>query len=43
VVEWRLFGGLEVKEVAEVLGIAAITVKRDWRLALAWLRHELEI
>ena len=42
VVELRVFGGLEVEEVAEVLGIAAITVKRDWKLALAWLRSELE-
>jgi RNA polymerase sigma factor (TIGR02999 family) len=42
VVELRVFGGLEVEEVAEVLGIAVITVKRDWKLALAWLRQELE-
>lgn len=42
VVEMRHFGGLEVKEVAEVLNIAEITVMRHWRLAKAWLRKELE-
>jgi RNA polymerase sigma factor (TIGR02999 family) len=43
VVELRIFGGLKVQETAEVMSIAAITVKRDWKLALAWLRRELEI
>jgi RNA polymerase sigma factor (TIGR02999 family) len=42
IVELRHFGGLEVKEVAEVLHIAEITVMRHWRLAKAWLRKELE-
>lgn len=41
VVELRFFGGLEVEEVAEVLGISAATVKRDWALARAWLRRAL--
>ena len=41
VVELRFFGGLTVEEVAEVLGIAPITVKRDWRMARAWLFAEL--
>lgn len=41
VVELRFFGGLEVEEVAEVLGISAATVKRDWLLARAWLRRAL--
>lgn len=41
VVELRFFGGLEVTEVAEVLGISAATVKRDWRFARAWLEKEL--
>ena len=42
IVEMRHFGGLEVKEVAEVLQISEITVMRHWKLAKAWLRKELE-
>jgi RNA polymerase sigma factor (sigma-70 family) len=42
VVELRVFGGLSVEEVAEAMNVAEITVRRDWKLALAWLRHELE-
>ena len=41
IVELRFFGGLEVPEVAGVLGISAATVKRDWRFAKAWLAREL--
>lgn len=42
IVELRYFGGLTVEEVAEVLGIAAITVKREWAKAKLWLQQELE-
>jgi RNA polymerase sigma factor (TIGR02999 family) len=41
VVELRYFGGLSVEETAEVLGVAEITVKRDWAMARAWLYREL--
>jgi RNA polymerase sigma factor (TIGR02999 family) len=41
VVELRFFAGLSVKETAEVLKISPESVKRDWRLARAWLMHEL--
>jgi RNA polymerase sigma factor (TIGR02999 family) len=41
VVELRFFGGLTVEETAELLGVSADTVKRDWKLAKAWLRREL--
>ena len=41
VVELRFFGGLSVKETAEVLGISAETVQRDWKMAKSWLRREL--
>jgi RNA polymerase sigma factor (TIGR02999 family) len=37
VVELRFFGGLQEDEVAEVLGVSVITVKRDWKVARAWL------
>jgi RNA polymerase sigma factor (TIGR02999 family) len=41
VVELRYFGGLEAQEIGEVLGISAVTVTRDWKMAKAWLRQEL--
>ncbi len=37
IVELRYFGGLSVEETAEVLGVSAPTVKRQWRMAKAWL------
>jgi RNA polymerase sigma factor (TIGR02999 family) len=41
VVELRFFGGLSVKEAAEVLKVSPETVQRDWKLAKSWLRREL--
>jgi RNA polymerase sigma factor (TIGR02999 family) len=41
IVELRFFGGLNVEETAEVMGISPRTVKREWRLAKAWLDREL--
>ncbi len=41
VVELRYFGGLSVKETAEVLKVSADTVMRDWKLAKIWLLQEL--
>jgi RNA polymerase sigma factor (TIGR02999 family) len=41
VVELRFFGGLSVKEIAEVLKVSPETVQRDWKLAKSWLRREL--
>jgi len=40
-VEMRFFAGLSTEETAEVLGVSARTVKRDWRSARAWLLHRL--
>jgi len=42
VVELRFFGGLEVTETAEVLGISPATVKRDWTFARAFLLQSLD-
>jgi RNA polymerase sigma-70 factor (ECF subfamily) len=42
IVELRFFGGLSIEETAEVLGIGHATVERDWKLARAWLKRELE-
>ena len=41
VVELRYFGGLTVKETAEVLGISKETVHRDWKFARVWLVREM--
>jgi len=41
VVELRFFGGLELEEIGEALGVSLATVKRDWTLARAWLHREL--
>jgi RNA polymerase sigma-70 factor (ECF subfamily) len=41
VVELRFFGGLTAEETAEALGVSIDTVRRDWRLARAWLLREL--
>ncbi len=42
VVELRFFAGLSVEETAEVLGVSATTVKREWRMARAWLVREMD-
>jgi RNA polymerase sigma factor (TIGR02999 family) len=41
VVELKYFGGLGYDEIAEVLKISAITVRRDWEFARTWLYSEL--
>ena len=41
IVEAKFFGGLSVEETAEVIGVSAATVKREWALAKAWLFREL--
>ena len=42
VVELRFFGGLQEEEIAEVLKVSTITVKRDWKVARAWLIGRLQ-
>ncbi|HEV2963192.1 MAG TPA: sigma-70 family RNA polymerase sigma factor [Candidatus Angelobacter sp.] len=41
IVELRFFAGMSEEEAGNVLGISARTVKREWRLAKAWLYQEL--
>jgi RNA polymerase sigma-70 factor (ECF subfamily) len=41
IVELRFFGGLTLPEIAVVLGVAPITVSREWTKARAWLYREL--
>jgi RNA polymerase sigma-70 factor, ECF subfamily len=42
VVELKFFGGLTIDEIAEVLGISAATVEREWAFARAWLYDAIE-
>jgi RNA polymerase sigma factor (TIGR02999 family) len=42
IVELKYFGGLNQEEIAEVLKISAVTVRRDWLFARAWLYAELQ-
>ena len=41
-VELRYFGGLSMDEIAETLDVSAITVRRDLRMAEAWLHQEMQ-
>jgi RNA polymerase sigma factor (TIGR02999 family) len=40
-VELRFFGGLNLEEAGEVMGVSPTTLKREWRVAKAWLNREL--
>ncbi|MGH9386545.1 MAG: ECF-type sigma factor [Vicinamibacterales bacterium] len=42
IIELRYFGGLTIEETAETLETSPATVKRQWALARAWLRRELD-
>jgi RNA polymerase sigma-70 factor (ECF subfamily) len=42
VVELKYFGGLNHDEIAEVMKVSAVTVRRDWVFAKAWLYNELQ-
>ena len=41
-VELRYFGGLSMDEIAQTLDVSAITVRRDLRMAEAWLNREMQ-
>jgi RNA polymerase sigma-70 factor, ECF subfamily len=41
IVELRFFGGLSLEEAAEVTQVSVSTVRRDWRMAQAWLHQQL--
>jgi RNA polymerase sigma factor (TIGR02999 family) len=42
VVELRYFGGLSLEETADVLEVSVMTVRRDWRVAKAWLYQAMK-
>ena len=41
VIELRYFGGLTLEETAEVMNVSAVTVRRDWLVARAWLKGQI--
>jgi RNA polymerase sigma-70 factor (ECF subfamily) len=41
VIELRYFGGLSMEEIAQTLDVSTITVRRDLRMAEAWLHQEM--
>ncbi|MBL8696442.1 MAG: sigma-70 family RNA polymerase sigma factor [Planctomycetes bacterium] len=42
VVELRMLAGMSIEETARILGVSDSTVEKDWRVARAWLRQDLE-
>jgi RNA polymerase sigma-70 factor, ECF subfamily len=42
VVELHYFGGLSMDEIAQTLDVSAVTVRRDMRMAEAWLHHQMQ-
>ncbi|MEO5859952.1 MAG: ECF-type sigma factor [Pyrinomonadaceae bacterium] len=42
IVEMKFFGGLKTNEIAEVLGLAEITILREWQKSKAWLYLQLK-
>lgn len=42
IVELRFFAGMTIPELAKQMNVSESTIERDWRLARAWLRGELE-
>jgi len=41
VVQYRFFGGMNYKEIADVMGGTEHSVRYDWRVARAWLKREM--
>ena len=42
VVQRRFFAGLSLEEIAQELGVSSKTVQRDWIVARAWLKKEID-
>ena len=42
IVELKYFGGMTLDETADVLGVSRVTVKRDWQIARAWLKQQMQ-
>jgi RNA polymerase sigma-70 factor, ECF subfamily len=41
IIDLTVFGGLTAVEAAKVIGVSEVTIRREWRMAKAWLQHEL--
>jgi len=41
IVELRFFGGLEMDQIGQIMGISKRTVEGDWAFARAWLRQQM--
>jgi len=41
VVELRYYGGMQMQQIADLLGVSIKTVEKDWAFARAWLKQEL--
>jgi RNA polymerase sigma-70 factor (ECF subfamily) len=41
IVELRFFGGMTEEEIGQSLGLSVRTIKRDWKVAQAWLHAEM--
>ena len=42
IIEFRYFGGLSMDEIAEVTGLSIATLRRDLRMAEAWLGRQIQ-
>lgn len=42
IIELRYFGGLSLEEIAEVTGLSIATIRRDLRMAEAWLGRQMQ-
>ncbi|MFQ5462296.1 MAG: ECF-type sigma factor [Phycisphaerae bacterium] len=42
IIEMRFFGGCSEEEIGVMLGVSSRTIRRQWRMARAWLRREIE-
>jgi RNA polymerase sigma factor (TIGR02999 family) len=42
IVELRFFGGLSVEELTQAIGVSESTIRREWRVARAWLRAQMD-
>ena len=42
IVEMKFFAGMTIPEIADTMGLSTATITREWRLAKAWLKRELE-
>jgi RNA polymerase sigma factor (TIGR02999 family) len=42
IIELKFFAGLTNEDIAEILGVSVSTIKREWRIAKAWLHDQLK-